>query len=238
MQAVIVAGGYGTRMREHIGNLPKSLIPIDSAPFILLQFEWLKYSSQIQLCLGYKSHEIIATLNQLDVSQKLNWSIEDEPLGVLGSVYHSRHDLNENFAVLLGDVIPRFNFSEMIRNASNHLSKGNSVMFIAPAQNIPGQKGNVNIDNNKMITTYCKDESYISPYVDIGFWILQRDHVVKFAKNAKEEDFFKSIINENSLAYELVSQGSWEVGSIEGLNTLINEKHKISINLESEVHIR
>ena len=237
MQTVIVAGGYGTRMREHIGDLPKSLIPIDSSPFISLQLEWLKYSSQIQLCLGYKSHEIIETLNQLDVSKDLSWSIEDESLGVLGSVYHSRHDLNENFAVLLGDVIPRFDYAEMIRNASKHLSKGNSVMFIAPAQNIPGQKGNVDIDN-KMITTYCKGESYIGPYVDIGFWVLQRDHVVKFAKNAKEEEFFKSIINENSLAYELVSQGSWEVGSIEGLINLVNEKNKIYIDLESEVHIR
>jgi len=222
MQSVIVAGGIGSRIKKYVGDIPKSLIPIQSKLFLDLQLQWLSSSKQIHLCLGYKSQDIIEFVSSKEYDIKINWSVEREPLGVLGGIYHAKDNLNDVFSVVLGDALPQFPFEKLVNSAKPLLTMGYSVMFVAPSKNIPGQKGNVDIKGD-MVKTYCKKTNYNGPCVDIGFWILQRKHILKYAKIATEEDFFNSVIKEGKLANVFLQKGAWEVGSIEGLTNMVVE---------------
>lgn len=225
MQLVVVAGGFGTRMKNVLGETPKSLAPIGEKSFLEYQLLWLEQASSIHYCLGYKSKEIIHALNQLKPETlKLSFTEEDTPLDVIGSIHHAVEHLEDRFAVLLGDVIPRFPFQELIdlAKANNGGQLDSSNMFIAPAENLPGQKGNVELQNH-IVGRYDKDPLYHGQFVDIGFWILQKKHILQYGKLAHEEAFFNALIQEQALRGVFVPKGSWEVGSEEGWNIMIEE---------------
>ncbi|MES1048989.1 hypothetical protein FOA24_05845 [Bacillus thuringiensis] len=216
MQVTIIAGGFGTRMKPYIGNHPKSLIPIEDNPFISLQLFWTRKADHIHFCLGYKSKEITSVVQDLCSHKEFSVNIEGSPLGVVGSIKESSNFLQEQFAVLLGDVIPRVEFEKLIGYAQKYIQSGKSIMFLAPSKNIPGQYGNTKMEDEK-ITAYSKEASFKGDFVDIGFWILQREHVERFGDVLHEEKFFNALIQRDSLMGINVGIGSWEVGSIEGL---------------------
>lgn len=221
METVIIAGGYGTRMKLYLGDLPKTLAPIGDRPFLALQLAWLEGASSVHFCLGHKAEEIEASLKSIRISFPFTISRESNALGVIGSISRSQlmSELHETFAVLLGDVLPRRAFKELIGYAAPYLEEGYSIMFLAPSQNLSGQKGNVALQGNS-VHTYCKSASFQGDYVDIGFWVLQRHHLERFGHFTDEEAFFSALVAEKQLAGFNVGICSWEVGSLEGWTLL------------------
>ncbi len=218
MQAVIIAGGFGTRMASILGNAPKSLAPIQNDSFIKLQMKWLGKASLVHLCLGYKSDEILSCLEKSHL-KTVSFTIENRPLGVIGSLHNALSHLDDVVAVLLGDVLPRIPFLDLLETWVNEQPREKGVMFLASATHLPGQKGNVKLLDTGRIT-YSKKRSFQGDKVDIGFWILPKQLIEQFGYFPQEEAFFQELIKNDLLIGLNIQERSWEIGSPQGLKEL------------------
>ncbi len=118
MQAAILAGGAGTRMGKLSETIPKPMLPIGGKPILEHQVELLKASgiTDITLCLRHLSPVIEDHFG--DGSRwgvKINYSLEDKPLGTAGCLRNAFPEADREVLVLYGDVIVWMDLKEMIR---------------------------------------------------------------------------------------------------------------------------
>jgi D-glycero-alpha-D-manno-heptose 1-phosphate guanylyltransferase len=107
MEAIILAGGMGTRLRKVVTDLPKPMAPVNGKPFLHYLFQWLgKYNvSKIIISAGYR-HEVIGrhfgdSFNGIP----LDYVIEEKPLGTGGAVIRSLKNTGaEDVLIVNGDT--------------------------------------------------------------------------------------------------------------------------------------
>lgn len=110
MKAVILAGGYGKRLRPLTEEIPKPLIEVAGKPIIVWQIEWLKRHGikDFIILVGYLRDRIIERIGSGQaLGVKVAYVVEDEPLGTGGALKNAEHLLRgeEVFLVLNGDII-------------------------------------------------------------------------------------------------------------------------------------
>jgi histidinol-phosphate phosphatase family protein len=108
MRAVILAGGRGERLRPFTDELPKAMVPIASKPLLAYQIDNLCRCgiTDILLVTGYRGEQIAAYFG--DGSRfgvRLEYYVEQEPLGTAGALARLRSDLPEQILVLYGDLM-------------------------------------------------------------------------------------------------------------------------------------
>ena len=88
MEAIVLAGGFGTRLREVIPNLPKPMAPIAGRPFleILLSMLARKGFTRVVLSLGYMSEKITTHFGDSYGGMRLVYEAEKQPLGTGGAI--------------------------------------------------------------------------------------------------------------------------------------------------------
>src|ERR671931_1038075 len=106
MNAVVMAGGQGTRLRPLTSNQPKPMLPILGQPMM---------GHVLRLARTHGLTDVVATVQFLasiirnyfgdgsDVGVDLSYVTEQEPLGTAGSVKNAEHLLDDRFIVLSGD---------------------------------------------------------------------------------------------------------------------------------------
>ncbi len=114
MKAVILAGGYGKRLRPLTEEVPKPLVEVAGKPIIIWQIEWLKKYGirDFIILVGYLRHRIIERLGSgQSLGVRVAYVVEDEPLGTGGALKNAEHLLRgeEVFLVLNGDIITDLN---------------------------------------------------------------------------------------------------------------------------------
>ena len=123
MEAVILAGGLGTRLRSVIGDLPKPLALVNGRPFLYYVIDMLMESgiNKITFSLGYRSQAIIKSLNEYQLNNNFNYVIEDEPLGTGGAIQKAIESIDStSFFVINGDSITNLDFQTMYDYHKNH----------------------------------------------------------------------------------------------------------------------
>ena len=115
--AIILAGGFGTRLRSVVQDMPKPMATINQYPFLHYQIKYLSKQgiSKIIIAVGYK-HESITTYfknSYLDIA--INYAIEESPLGTGGAFLSAVNQLKSNkpFFVLNGDTFFPINLSRL-----------------------------------------------------------------------------------------------------------------------------
>jgi len=88
MEAIILAGGFGTRLRQVVPDLPKPMAPVAGRPFleILLTSLARKGFSRVVLSLGYLSEKVVEHFGDRFAGMELVYEIEDAPLGTGGAI--------------------------------------------------------------------------------------------------------------------------------------------------------
>lgn len=108
MQALILAGGKGTRLEPLTIEVPKPVVPLVNQPFLAAQFRLLKNIgvTDVVLSLNYQPCVVKKLLeNCLDSDLRINYSIEPQPLGTAGAYRYARRFLNSAVIVLNGDIL-------------------------------------------------------------------------------------------------------------------------------------
>ena len=109
MQALVLAGGEGTRLRPLTLTTPKPVLPLAGRPFLNFMLDWLHRHGveEAVLSLGFLSDAVHAVLGDIQSGMRLRYVREDEPLGTAGPVRLAADEgiLADRFFVLNGDVL-------------------------------------------------------------------------------------------------------------------------------------
>jgi mannose-1-phosphate guanylyltransferase len=109
MQALVLAGGEGTRLRPLTLTTPKPVMPLAGRPFLTFMLDWASYHGvdEVILSCGFMSGAVKAVLGDIYDGMRLRYVIEDEPLGTAGPVRlaYDAGLLEERLLVLNGDVL-------------------------------------------------------------------------------------------------------------------------------------
>ncbi len=123
MEAIILAGGMGTRLKPCVENLPKPLAPIDGKPFLryLLDYLYVNGVHRAIISTGYKAETVEEFIGKSHRGMTVEYCREDSPLGTGGAIKKALGMCREKFAVVInGDTYFDVNLHEMkkFHNAS------------------------------------------------------------------------------------------------------------------------
>ena len=102
-EAIVLAGGLGTRLKPVIADLPKSLAPVAGKPFLAYLLDYAKKQGieKFIFALGHKTEQIEAFVRQYLPSGTYVFSIEDKPLGTGGAIFKACKEVSADHAIVL-----------------------------------------------------------------------------------------------------------------------------------------
>src|SRR3989338_6031653 len=225
MKAVIMAGGFGTRLRPLTNNLPKPMVPMANRPIIEHTIDLLKKHSITDLtALLYFQPEVIQDRlkdgSRLGV--RIGYITATEDLGTAGSVANAMRTFPEDSGTTLivsGDVITDIDITEALDFHRN--SKSIATIVLTRVEN-PLSFGIVITDEKGRITRFLEKPSWgevFSDTINTGIYILERE-VLEFIPGEMEFDFSKDLfpllLEKKKPIYGFVAGGYWkDVGSLE-----------------------
>lgn len=199
MQAVILAGGKGTRLRPYTTVLPKPLMPVGDMPILEIVLRQLKEAgfSSVILAVGYMEH-LFRSFFQDGEHYGLNieYSFEKEPLGTAGPIGLMLDRLEENFLVMNGDLLTNINFRDIYHH---HIDSKSAATIALHERKVNIDYGVVKCDDNNHLVEYEEKPSF-SFEVSMGINVLSKKVVETHLQS-------KKFINIPDLMDMIVSEG-------------------------------
>lgn len=175
MDAIILTGGKGTRLKSKIKDIPKTMADINGIPFLEYTLNWLNREriENVILAVGYKKEYIKNYFGEGYKGIKIIYSEEDEPLGTGGAIKKAlERSNNNNIIVMNGDVLARVNLLEMYKK---HI-KTNATMSIAIKEMKDINRfGTVKIRNDNRIIEFNEKKFSSRGYINAGVYIMKKD---------------------------------------------------------------
>jgi len=216
MQALILVGGYGTRLRPLTLSRPKPLVEFANKPMLLHQIGALVEAGvkRVTLALSYREEKMEQELSEeadkLGVS--LVFSYETEPLGTAGPLALAKDKLlsfsKEPFIVLNSDVICDFPFKELVKFHKNHGKEGTIVVTKVEE---PSKYGVVLYGKDGCIENFIeKPQEFVSNKINAGMYILNTSIFKRIQQRPMsiEKEVFPYMAQEKQL-YAMELQGFW-----------------------------
>lgn len=206
LNATILAGGLGTRLRPVIEGQPKVLAEIKGYPFLKYLLDQLVICKieKIILCTGYLGEQIESYFGNNYHGAKLVYSQEPKALGTGGAIrYALPHIGTESALILNGDSYCAADFFGFFQWHCRHNASASLLLT-----NLTDTRrfGRVQVAENSVITRFDeKDESVIQPgLINTGVYIISRDLLEKIPETAPcslEREMFPNWIGHNFYGY-------------------------------------
>jgi len=222
MQAVIMAGGFGTRLRPLTNNIPKPMVPIVNVPMLEHVITLLKKHGITDfVMLLYYQPEIIR--RYFDDGSKFGVSIKyilpDKDYGTAGAVKLSEQHILDKFLVISGDVLTDFNLTELYKY---HEEKKSAATISLYSSENPLQYGIVLTNSEDRIVRFLEKPSsseVFSDTINTGIYCFNKE-IFSFIPEGENFDFSKDLfpllLNNNIPLYGCKGSGYWrDVGNLE-----------------------
>lgn len=197
MQAVIMAGGKGTRLASVTKDIPKPMVPIDGKPLLEYQIENLKNCGirDIILVIGYLGDVIKEYFgNGKHFGVHISYFMEETPLGTAGALRELYDQLENRFFLVFGDLFLNIDFQ---RFETYHQSKQALVTLFAHPNSHPYDSDIVVTDENGCVTEWSyKNSERTEDYenlVNAGLYVVEREFVERLPLHQKT-DLEKDVI--------------------------------------------
>ncbi len=178
-EAIILAGGLGTRLRTVVSNVPKCMAPVAGKPFLYFVIDYLLKQgvSKIIFSLGYKSEMIVDYVNEAYPQLHKQFSIEEEPLGTGGAVKLACELATEkNILILNGDTIFKADINNIL---AFHLKNDASCTLVLKPMNDFNRYGVVEINDDNTIRSFKEKKQYKNGLINGGVYVLNKDSFLK-----------------------------------------------------------
>jgi mannose-1-phosphate guanylyltransferase len=180
MQAVILVGGEGTRLRPLTSTVPKPVVPLVDRPFIVYMLEWLKHHGvdDVILSCGFLATSVRNVLgdgSQLGI--RLRFVEEPEPRGTAGALKYAESFLDDRFLMLNGDVLTDIDLSAQI--AQHERTQASGTLALVPVPD-PTNYGLVRLNENNSVREFVEKPSadqIDSNLISAGAYVLERSVV-------------------------------------------------------------
>lgn len=195
MQAIIIAGGKGTRISPITTTMPKALLPLSNKPLIDYSISYLRKNgcNNIIICGGHLGNKLIKYIKENNYDIPIKLSIEEKPLGTAGALHLIKNSLESEFFVLFGDIYSTINLRKMFKF---HKENKADVTMALHMSDHPQDSAIVEIDNkNKLLSIKERPGEQWQKYGNLtktSVYILKKS-VINFIKKDKEVDFTKDV---------------------------------------------
>jgi len=207
MKAVVLVGGFGTRLRPLTLDTPKQMLPVVDRPMI----EWVlghlaKHGvDEAVLSLGYRPEPFLERYaDQVCAGVRLHYAVEDEPLDTAGAVgFAARHaEIDERFLVINGDVMTDLDITALV--AVHEAADAEGTLHLTPVDD-PSRYGVVPIDDEGRVMAFVekppRDEAPTN-WINAGTYVLEPsvlDRIPVGAKASIERETFPAMAAEGRL---------------------------------------
>lgn len=189
MQAVILVGGEGTRLRPLTSTVPKTVVPLVDRPLIVYMLEWLRghgVDDVIMSCgfLATGVRDVLGDGSQLGI--RLRFVEEPEPRGTAGALKYAEDLLDERFLMLNGDVLTDLDLSAQI--AQHERTGAVGTLALVPVAD-PSSYGLVSLREDGSVEEFLEkpspDEPLPTNLISAGAYVLERSMLDLIAPDQK-----------------------------------------------------
>lgn len=198
MQAVIQAGGAGTRLKSITGDLPKPMVPICGKPILEWQIVNLKEN-------GVDEITIIISKNGESIRQyfgdgskfglKISYIEEKEPLGTAGGLAYLKDQIKDDFILCFGDLMLDINWKRFI---DFHKAKKSAITAFAHPNSHPFDSDILVTNNDEKITKIDSKNNvrnyYYKNLTNAGLYVCSKE-VLEYVSKPEKIDFEKVVLS-------------------------------------------
>jgi mannose-1-phosphate guanylyltransferase len=177
MQAVILVGGEGTRLRPLTSTVPKPVVPLVDRPFLAYMLEWLKSHGvdDVVMSMGYLATAVRNVLGDGSAyGLNLRYVEEPDPRGTAGALKFAEDLLEERFLMLNGDVLTDIDLTQQI---ARHESTGAQATLALVAVDDPSAYGLVRLEDDGAVREFVEKPSadqIDTNLISAGAYVLER----------------------------------------------------------------
>ncbi len=220
MEAIILAGGFGTRLAPLTYTRAKPLLPILNKPMIAYLIDSLPIEiDRVVLAVNYRKDQIEHYFKEHDAGREILVNEESKPLGTGGAVKFAERYITDTFVVLNSDIVSSLNLDGMI--SFHRKTSAVTTISLWPVENV-SEFGVVEIKENNKITSFIekpKPENAPSNLINAGAYCLEPlvlDYIDTDRLVSMEQEIFPRIIRDTNAFYGYRISGYWvDVGRIE-----------------------
>ncbi|MGO9582906.1 MAG: sugar phosphate nucleotidyltransferase [Acidimicrobiales bacterium] len=216
MDAVVLVGGEGTRLRPLTYEIPKQMLPVVERPMIVQVFEWAASHGidRAVLSLGYRADAFIEAFPSNEIAGvALEYVVEPEPLDTAGAIRFAaeKSGVSDTFLVLNGDVLTDFDATALI--AFHRSSSAQASIALTPVTD-PSRFGVVPTDGDGRVIAFIeKPPPGQAPtnLINAGIYVLETsvlDQIAGGRRVSIERETFPKLVEGRAL-YALASDAYW-----------------------------
>ena len=174
-EAIILAGGLGTRLRSVVKDVPKPMADINGKPFLEYLLDFLNFYKfeKIVLAVGYKREIIQDYFKNKFKNIEIDYSIEEKLLGTGGAITKAlKKTKSNNVFIFNGDTFLEIDVNDFLRF---HLEKNADISIALKHMKNFDRYGSINIDKDFRITSFEEKSFKKEGYINGGVYIVSRD---------------------------------------------------------------
>lgn len=232
MQAVILAGGKGTRLRPFTTVLPKPLMPINDMPILEIVIRQLKKNGfdRITMAVGYLASLLEAYFGDgRKWDMKIEYSLEEEPLGTAGPL-KLIDDLDDTFLMMNGDILTNLKYADLM---SYHKDSGSRATISVYDKPVKIDLGILKYDPEFTIYDYIEKPT-LNYQVSMGIYVLNRELLELFPQSGAFDipDLIKMLIQKKMTVKAFHFDGYWrDIGRHEDYEMALDEYEQLKTEL-------
>lgn len=208
-EAIVLAGGLGTRLREAVPDLPKCMAPVAGNPFLFYVINYLRRQGvqRFIFSLGYKHEVIEEYLSEKFATLEYSICVEEQPLGTGGAIQLALSKADgKNVFVTNGDSFFAFDAKEIM--AIHHQKDAACTLALKPMKDFD-RYGVVTTDAAQQITSFKEKQHYESGLINAGTYLISKEAFLKHSfpqKFSFEKDYLEKMVDKG-IFYGAVGNG-------------------------------
>jgi mannose-1-phosphate guanylyltransferase len=214
VQALILAGGEGTRLRPLTSTIPKPVVPLVNRPFIAYMVEWLRVHGvdDVILSCGFMAAGVRAVLGDgASLGVRIRYLEEPTPLGTGGALKFAEDWLDERFLMLNGDVLADLDITAQLEQ---HERTGARATIALIGVEDPSAYGLVRLEADLAVREFLEKpnpEEIDTNLINAGVYVLEREVLAGMApagtKISIEREVFPKLVGHG--LYGCEARGYW-----------------------------
>ncbi len=240
MKAVIMAGGFGTRLRPITNNLPKPMVPLIIKPMMEHIINLLKFHNitDLVVLLFFQADSIKNYFQDgKRFGVKIEYILPTEDFGTAGAVKLAENHIDDTFLVISGDVLTDFDLN---RAVFYHREKSSQATILLTRVENPLPFGIVITEKDGKIKKFLEKPSWgevFSDTINTGIYIFEKEifqHIPAEKEFDFSKDLFPKLMRKGIDIYGVLMDGYWkDVGNLTEYrlahNDVLEEKVKVHI---------
>jgi D-glycero-alpha-D-manno-heptose 1-phosphate guanylyltransferase len=206
MEAILLAGGMGTRLQSVVQDVPKCMAPVAGKPFLqylLMALEAADFQHLV-LSLGYKHEVVEEWIAGYRTSLKISFVVEDEPLGTGGAVKAALLQTTQPFVfVLNGDTFLALDYRQMLTFHAEQAIVSPPVAATLALKEMHhfNRYGVVETDTKHRIVRFREKQACERGWINGGVYLINREVLTGFRDTfSLEKDYFEAVVDSGQLA--------------------------------------